>query len=201
METLRRYLRLAVTPTKSWWNLIAGFGVTASGALLWLYHNAVAGWYLILIGALTLSVVAGWRLQRQVDDLRVKRGVIDALSRRLDIGRYHVDSIRWEGVEYQREFDEFVKTRPDQDTARKWLEERPHKAIADTQEWAADTRRSLSNDLGAPYAARFDNDAGLTAAAPPDSLTDRYYIDVWQDHDRRLQRLHQIIDELTQKWL
>jgi hypothetical protein len=54
----------------------------------------------------------------------------------------------------------------------------------------------LDSQLGYAYTARFESDAGLIPASPPKELSD-IYRDKWKHHQMRLQRLHQIIEELS----
>ena len=148
---------------------------------------------------LALSVIAGYRLQRRVNDFAAKSGTIDSLGRQLDLGRFHPLSLKLEGEAFQRDWTAFAETLPTKDEAEEWLEARPHTAIDDTHEWARNVRQLLNKYVGSSFAARFDNDAGLLPGSPPEELSDKWYVGVWQSHDMRMQRLHQIIEELTER--
>ena len=72
--------------------------------------------------------------------------------------------------------------------------------MEDAREWQASVRKRLSENLNYSVVARFESDAGLTPSPAPPNMTDDFYMRIWRHHDLRLQRLHQIIEELTDKW-
>jgi len=129
-----------------------------------------------------------------------QQGFLEYLSRQLDIGGILLDTILWEGEQFQKDWVEFLATRPDKEAAGVWLDARSHKAEDEARAWARKISKALRNRLGLSYAARFDSDAGLIPAAPPPTLTDQGYARAWQQHDLRMQRLHQMVEELTHRW-
>jgi hypothetical protein len=127
--------------------------------------------------------------------------ILEALGRQLDIGHFYPDMIRSEAEEFEEGWAAFLATKPDKEQAGVWLEEHlGRKAVKEAREWQLAVRARLSENLNYSIVARFDSDAGLLPSPVPPSITDSYYIDVWQHHDLRLQRLNQIIEELTDKW-
>jgi hypothetical protein len=199
------------------WGLAAVWGLWA--VLPWFRHESKAAAELLpRVERPTTAEVEAWRSAKKKQDGGEKlsrkerkalanprvgltrRGFVETLGRQLDLGRFHPDSIRWEGEHYQRDWAEFIQTKPSKDAAWAWLEAQPHKAEDDAAEWRANVRAFLNQHLDSSYAARFDNDHGITPGTPPDTLTDPRYIRVWQEHDLRMQRLHQLIEELSRKW-
>jgi hypothetical protein len=59
-------------------------------------------------------------------------------------------------------------------------------------------RRRLLSTCGSMR--RIRSIGARASAAPPAKLTVGIFADRWRDQELRLQRLHQIIDELTDKW-
>ncbi len=127
--------------------------------------------------------------------------ILEYLGRQLELGQMHLDPIRWAGEGFQRKMAEFAGTNPDKPTVEAWLEEYfPGNSIDEAHQWRQSVNEALSKNLNYSFVARFDSDAGLTPAPLPPGLTDGYYAKAWQAHEMRLQRLHQIIEELTDKW-
>jgi len=128
-------------------------------------------------------------------------GVLEHLARNLEIGEFQLDPIKWAGERFQKQWEEFVQTNPTQEEAGEWIEKQwSDDATKESRDWERSVRDSLGKYLDHSFVARFRSDVGLTPTPAPPSLTDDHYVGIWQHHQMRLQRLHQIIQELSAKW-
>lgn len=128
-------------------------------------------------------------------------GILESLGRNLTLGQYDLDLIRWAGEKYQKDWPDFVASKPDQEEVKAWLEERlSDRALESSHKWERGVHDRINEYLNYSFVSWFENDSGLTAASPPPSLTEDYFVGAWQHHEMRLQRLQEIIEELHRKW-
>jgi hypothetical protein len=141
------------------------------------------------------------KLLQRADLGVTRRGFLEHLGRNLQLGEHYLDPIRWAGEAFQQEWQSLGASGLDEAALMKRLDELwDDDASKDAGKWEQTVKKSLGEYLDDSYVARFGNDAGLTPAAPPPSLTDSHYVRIWQHHQMRLQRLHEIIMELSAKW-
>jgi len=135
-------------------------------------------------------------------DLGVTRsGILDSLGRRLTLGQFDLDSIRQAGEIYQNDWPEFIASRPDKDAVEAWVRRRLNdKALESAHKWKKDVSDLINTYLNYSFVSWFENDSGLVPASPPSSFTEEYFVKAWQQHEMRLQRLQEIIEELHRKW-
>jgi hypothetical protein len=196
-KRIGRFLRLVFEPANWAWNLI-GAGVSgAVGVAAWIRDRPQLGAALVLAGLVLLLLVAGVRLQGRLDSLSSKRGIIDFLGRELTLGRMCFLMLEQACEEYQKALREMEATREFDEEQFSEL----HRKVGDSVgEWQKRVSSSLRKWLDYSYAARFEDDSGLIPGRPPAKMQNDFCVDRWQHHEMRLQRLHQIIEELQRKW-
>jgi hypothetical protein len=136
-------------------------------------------------------------LERQLKDLDRRRGIIESFGRQLRLGQIELSVIESAGEQYQKAMEE-MKAAGKVDESR--FHEFHEKVSAAGSDWEEKVSKSLDEWLDYSYRARFEDDSGLVPRNPPARLVDEWPIKRWQQHEMRLQRLHQIIQELHQKW-
>lgn len=132
-----------------------------------------------------------------------KQGFLERLGHQLQLGTFYLDPIKYEGVKFEERWRNTAKPGMPKDE----LEALYDGMIVDTlaardraSEWEKEVAQILRDEVGTHYKVLFESDAGLTPASAPDGLRD-YVREMWQHHEMRLQRLHEIIAELSRQWL
>jgi hypothetical protein len=193
--TLRAFVGLVLRPLRGAWNLL-GVGLPGViAAILWGLHHGLAAWILASATLIVCLAVAGYRLQGRVLEQENRRGFLNALGRKLTIGRHLLDSIEWEQEKFNNASENLT---PEIPAEMEELETLLAEGSRGTIDWRHEVARLLDSRLDYSFVARFESNAGLVAAAPPTKLN--VFADEWRDQEMRLQRLHQIIEELTDKW-
>jgi hypothetical protein len=169
-------------------------------ALLWGFHHPPLAWWLALVTLLLLALVAGYRLQRRLLLTRADEGFLDALGRQLFFGEYELDRIANAGREYIKIVGDAKAGAPLSDDEMEKLNEAMATVMEKPEEieWANKVVAALNAKLPHHYSSRFRSVSGLTPADPPAKIReDDYWRDRWSEQEKRLQRLHQIIEELN----
>lgn len=197
MSHLKTFLRLVSQPVVGAWNIL-GLGIPgAIGLLLWGLNHPLAAFIWTMLVLVGLFGWAGYRVQRRLDDIVTQRSFLDSLGRLMTLGRFGLDIIADASVAFQEAQDE-MKVAGQIDEER-WSA-LYNKVRADSSSWQNDVRKRLRARLNYSYEARFEDDSGLIRAKPPSKVADDYCIRQWQHHEMRLQRLHEIIKELQERW-
>jgi hypothetical protein len=197
VQHLKRFLRLVVQPLAGAWSIF-GLGIPgAIGLLLWGTDHPLAAFVWVLLIMVALLGWAGYRLQRRLDDTVSRQGFLDSLGLQMTMGQQELDVIEHAGVKFQDAVEEMR-------AAGQIDEERWSEVYNDVSkhsgEWEEATRKRIRSVLNYSYEARFMDDSGLTPAKPAAKVTDNYCVRRWQHHEMRLQRLHEIIRELQERW-
>jgi len=193
-RTLTEYLASVLRPLKGVWNLV-GVGLPgAIAVILWGAHHAFAAWVVASATLIVLLGVAGYRLQSRVLGQDDRRAFLDSLGLQLAMGRHLLDSVERDQGEFQDALENWT---PEIPAEKEKLEALLRKQSKDMTDWRKEVSGALKRRLGYSYVARFESNAGLVAAIPPAKLTFDVFADRWRDHEMRLQRLLEVIVELS----
>lgn len=120
------------------------------------------------------------------------------------MGRHDLELIGYSAGEYQKVLEEFQPT-GDRDKDLEVFDSRlgpiMKKSSDLSLQWRHDVIKRLGSRLPHYYTALFDSDAGLVPAKPPARLTDEHWQRERVEHEMRLQRLHQIIADLSAEFM
>jgi hypothetical protein len=202
-KTLKPFLGLVVRPVSGAWNVL-GIGVPGVAAgLLWAGHHAFLALLVVVSSLLVLVVIAGVLLQRALLAKEADQSYLETLGRQLFFGEYELDRIEEAAGEFQKVIAAVEPGHPLDDKETAELDGRM-KTIMETPEdlkWRHKVRDLLNGRLPHYYSSLFDNIAGLSPASPPEKVRDdEYWRDRWSNQEKRLQRLHGIIEDLHKEW-
>jgi hypothetical protein len=197
LARVRRFTKLVFRPfSQAALNVMGLAGVTGGAAWLWIQQHGTAAALLGLGTLAMLLALAGYRSQKQLDQVRGNQVAREFIARHLYLGQ---------GLESQvlgaAKLDVAMEAANVEPYSDLWDQamEAGEKAGDSLDNWERTTEVFLKEQAGWDYYVRFRSDSGLPDTPMPGADYREEWKEVWRRLHCRMQRLQEFIKEIPQE--
>jgi hypothetical protein len=190
-DSIARFLSLVFRPLPRVWG-VAAVGIPAVAVIgTWIYNYGLWAGVIALISLVVLLTVAGYRLQRQLDDSGEGQDLRDSMSILLLKGQGLRDSIIVAaGMRLAEErAGQFPSSESEAAKRGTYTESRLSARENEVEDF-------IEGHFSIEYVARFRNEAGLVPASPLYSWITGGWAKRWERLNHRLVRLEEVIRDV-----